>query len=171
MIIFTPIRDFPVDVLQSRNIGQVVKYNLSHYYAEMPILNWLVPSNQFISEDILTGDCATAEFDIEYHNFIMSNDIAFSQFMSIIVPVYMDPSTMVQIAIMHNDYTIAFVESLIKLIQQRYGYNSYFINTVDDLMYVTEPEFSIPGLFTLDHDLTRWRMMNSSSIDGDEYGC
>lgn len=170
MIIFTPIRDFPVDVLQSKNIGQVVKYNLSHYYAEMPMLNWLVPSNQFISEDILTGDCATTEFDQAYHNFILSNDIAFNQFMSIIVPVYMDPSTMVHIAIMYNDYTIAFVESLIKLIQQRYGYNSYFINDIEDFLCISESEFSIPGIFALDQDLTRWRMMNSQSISGDEYG-
>lgn len=170
MIIFTPIRDFPVDILQSKGVRQVVKYNLSHYYAEMPMLNLLVPSSEFISEDILTGDCATTDFDREYHNFILSNDAAFCQLMSIIVPVYMQPDTLVHIAILYNDYTIAFVESLIKLIQQRYGYNSYFINDVEDFLYITEPEFSIPGLFVLDQDLARWRMMNSESLKGyDEY--
>ena len=169
MIIFTPIRDFPVDILQSKGVRQVVKYNLSHYYAEMSILNLLVPSSEFISEDILTGDCTTTDFDQVYHNFILSNDIAFSQFMSIIIPVYMDPSTLVHIAILYNDYTIAFVESLIKLIQQRYGYNSYFINDVEDFLYTTEPEFTIPGIFALDQDLLRWRMMNDQAISGEEY--
>jgi len=169
MIVFTPIRDFPVDILQSKGVRQVVKYNLSHYYAEMPILNLLVPSSEFISEDILTGDCATTDFDQAYHNFILSNDMAFSQFMSIIIPVYMQPDTMVHIAILYNDYTIAFVESLIKLIQQRYGYNSYLINEIEDIIYISEPEFSIPGLFALDQDLMRWRMMNGQNIDGDSY--
>ena len=130
MIVFTPIRDFPVDILQYKGVRQVVKYNLSHYYAEMPTLNSLVPSSEFIPEDILSGDCSNADFDQAYHNFIFNNDMAFSQLMSIIIPIYMNPDTLVHITILYNDYSNAFVESLIKLIQQRYGYNSYLINDV-----------------------------------------
>lgn len=168
MIIFSPIRDIPVDILQYKGVRQVVKYNLSHYYAEMPTLNLLVPSSQFIPEDILNGDCSNTDFDREYHNFIFNNDIAFAQFMSIIIPVFMNPDTLVHITIIFNEYSNAFVESLIKLIQQRYGYNSYFINDIDDFIYTSDSEFSIPGLFMLDQDLARWRLMNNESIRGEE---
>lgn len=167
MIIFTPIRDIPVELLEYKGVRQVVKYNLSHYYAEMPTLNMLIPSIDSIPENILTGDCTDATFDQLYHNFIFTNDQAFIQFMNIIVPAFTNPECLVQIAITNNDYTDAITESLIKLIQQRYGYNAYIINDVEDFLYTEESDFSIPGLFIIDQDLSRFRLM--SELPGEEY--
>ncbi len=167
MIIFTPIRDIPVELLEYKGVRQVIKYNLSHYYAEMPTLNMLIPSIQSIPEDILNGDCSDASFDQSYHNFIFTNDQAFIQFMNIIVPAFTNPDCLVQVTVTDNDYANAITESLIKLIQQRYGYNAYIINDVDDFMYAEESDFSIPGLFVIDQDLMRFRMM--CELPEDEY--
>ena len=47
-----------------------------------------------------------------------------------------------------------------KLIQQRYGVNSYYVFTLEDFQYIqNDSSFSIPGLFAMDQDMNRWRMM------------
>ena len=79
--------------------------------------------------------------------------------MSIIIPAYTSPDVMVQVMIRSSNYRDVITESLLKLIQQRYGYNACIVNEIDDFIYTIESDFSIPGLFTLDQDLARWRSM------------
>ena len=99
MIIFTPIKQIPVELLELKGIRQVVSYNLSSLYNEVPTLNFLIPLTHEISEDVLTGDCTTPEFDIVYHNYILNNDSAFIQFMNIIIPIFQSPDVLVQVLI------------------------------------------------------------------------
>lgn len=159
MIIFTPIHDIPVEMLEFKRIGQVVKYNLSSYYNDMPTLNMLIPSSEYISEELMQGDCSIPTFDIEYHKFILTNNEAFMQFMNIIIPAYTSPNILVQVLINVSEFRNVITESLVKLIQQRYGYNVYIINELDDFLYAEESDMSIPGLFNIDQDLARWRCM------------
>lgn len=159
MIIFTPIKDIPVQFLEYKGVRQVVKYNLSSYYNDAPTLNMLIPSPEFIPEQTLLGDCDTPDFDIQYHNFIINNDGAFVQFMSIIVPEFTSADTLVHIMINASPFRDVITESLLKLIQQRYGCNAYLINELEDFLYADETDFSIPGLFAMDQDLQRWRAM------------
>lgn len=162
MIIFTPIKHIPVEFLEAKGIRQVVTYNLSSYYSDCHTLNLLVPSPQFISEDLLNGDCTTPEFDISYHQFILNNDGAFLQLMNIMIPVFTNPDTLVQVLINVSNFRDVITESLAKLIQQRYGYNSYLIYDLDDFMYVEESTMSVPGLFAMDKDVQRWQLMVGS---------
>ena len=159
MIIFTPIQTIPIEFLEYKRIGQVVKFNLSSYYNDAPNLDALIPSSEFITPDVLTGDCSIPLFDIEYHNYILNNNNAFIQFMNIIIPAYTSPDVLVHIMIKQSPFRDVITESLLKLIQQRYGYNAYIINEIEDFVYADESDMSIPGLFTLDQDLIRWRSM------------
>lgn len=157
MIVFTPIENFSVELLEYKRVRQVVKFNLSSYYTSMPTLEALVqlPQNAF---EELTKD--ENNFDQIYQQYIFTNDIAFVQFMNLIVPISMQPDCMVQVLIQYSNYRDSILESLIKIIQQRYGYNSlYIVNTEEDLLYTEESDFSIPGLFVLDQDLKRWASM------------
>lgn len=159
MIIFTTIRNIPYELLEYKGIRQVVSYNLSSYYSDAPSMNALIPSIQNMSEEILQGDCLIPQFDIEYGKHVIGDNNAFLQFMNIIVPAYMNTDMLVQVLIGHSNFRDAITESLIKLIQQRYGYNSYIVNDIEDFLCVDESDFSIPGLFTIDEDIARWRSM------------
>lgn len=171
MIIFTPITQIPSEYLEMKGIRQVIIYNLSSYF-DAPQLNFLLPSPEYIPENQLTGDCDTPEFDYNYHNYILNNPEAFNQFMNIIIPVNQSPEVLVQILIKYSPYRDAITESLAKLIQQRYGYNTNFVNDLEDFLYVEESTFNIPGLFAFDQDLQRWQAIacdNSPEILGDNY--
>ena len=160
MIVFTPIKDFPIELLEAKRISQVIKFNLTSYYADAPTLNYLVPSIEHIPEDVLNGDCTSPIFDVAYHQYIMNNDLAFFQFMSIISAEFTMPEALVQIEIEVSEYRNAIAESLIKLIQQRYGVNAYYVFTLEDFMNIDMQDFSIPGLFAYDQDAAKWRFMN-----------
>lgn len=165
MIIFSPIKEIPVEFLEYKGIRQVVTYNLTSYYNHAPTLNLLIPSLAAVPENILNGDCTTPEFDISYHSFIINNDQAFIQFMNIMVPVFNSSDTLVHVLINVSNFRDVITESLLKLIQQRYGYNAYIVNELDDFLYANESDFSIPGLFTMDKDIQRWQLMTATSGD------
>lgn len=173
MIIFTPIKDIPEYILEMKNIGKVITYNLSSLYEGFPVLNLLSTPIGSIPESVLNGDCNTPEFDISYSNYIFSDNNAFMQLMGIIIPVYQDPNTLIQILVDQSRFRDCITESLAKLIQQRYGYNTNFIYNIEDLLYVEEPDFSIPGLFRMDSDLLRYTQLNpdmmNDIIRGDYY--
>lgn len=168
MIIFTPIKDIPVEMLEYKRIRQVVKYNLSSYYSNIPTLNMLIPSPDYISEDLMQGDCSIPTFDIEYHNFIIQNNDAFIQFMNIMITAFSSPDVLVQVLINVSPFRDVITESLVKLIQQRYGYNVYIIYELNDFIYTEESDMSIPGLFAMDQDIMRWQLMNPS-LNGELY--
>ena len=159
MIIFTTIKNIPYELLEYKGIRQVVSYNLSSYYSDVPTMNALIPNIQHMSEELLQGDCVIPQFDIEFGNYIINTNEAFLQFMNIVIPAYMNPDMLVQILIGHSDFRDAITESLIKLIQQRYGYNSYIVNDIEDFLCVDESDFSIPGLFAIDEDINKWRAL------------
>ena len=79
--------------------------------------------------------------------------------MNIIVPAFVSPETLVHIMIKNSDYRDVITESLVKLIQQRYGYNVCIVNEIEDFIYTEESDFSIPGLYAYDNDFIRWRSM------------
>lgn len=155
MIIFTPLENIPEEYLIYKGIKQVYKFNLSSYYNAQN-LQCLVPNPEYIREDVLLGDATDPVFDIEYHNYILNNNEAFCQFMSIIIPVYTNPDCLVHIMIKQSNYRDVITESLCKFIQQRYGYNPCIVNSLDDFVYATESDFSIPGLFIIDGDIAKW---------------
>ena len=162
MIIFTTLKDIPHECLEMKGIRQVIKFNLSSYFSEDNITNLdkLIPIGS-IPDDVVTGNSTGPEFDELYANYIMQDQNAFFQFMNIIFYEYVDPSVLVQILINTEGIREAISESLMKLIQQRYGMSTFYVFTPEDFLYINIPEVgvSIPGLFALDNDLALYRNM------------
>lgn len=169
MIIFTPIKDIPAEYLEYKGISNIIKYNLTSYIADVPKLDMLIPSPEFIPEDVLRGDCTDASFDIAYHQYILQNDYAFLQLMSIMVPEFTEPGILIQILINVSNYRDIISESIMKLIQQRYGHNTFYVYNPEDFLYIEPQTFSVPGLFALDEDRNRWLIMTSGNLGGDIY--
>lgn len=127
-------------------------YNLTSLkegYARLP---YLIPPNEI-------GRFTGRDFDIAYANYIMGNDIIFKQFFDIIYLLYTGKD--VYLVISENDWSENLVESLLKLIQQRYGYTPYKINCFDDFLYAKNsafcPDFNpYFGIQNMDNDRDRY---------------
>lgn len=108
----------------------------------------LVPPNSL-------GSNSEYEFDVNYMHWILDNDGNFCTFMNIIVDLY--KGTDVFIITSEDEWSEILTESLMKLIQQRYGILSAKINNVEDLLYATDSSFAEGyGIFNLDNDIERF---------------
>ena len=70
------------------------------------------------------------EFDMYYMSFIFENGEIFEKFMYMMSSAY--EGNIVVILIQRDIYRDAITEALIKIIQQRYGYNGVCVNTEED---------------------------------------
>ena len=131
--------------------GKGVMYNLSSMREGFISLQALIPPNTI-------GRLTDREFDIAYANYIMSNDTLFCIFFQIIYNLYIGKD--VFIIVSTEDWSENLLESLLKLIQQRYGYNAVLINTEADYLYATNSmNFGFApgyGIFNLDQDKERF---------------
>lgn len=110
-------------------------------------------------------------FDINYANFLLNDSNTFCDLMKIIINLYHGNNVYI---IYHTDdeYNELIAESLLKFIQQRYGYNHYIIHTYEDLDFIINnsinSNFTINGIYNLDIDKKRYTEIN---IKGNEsYG-
>lgn len=94
------------------------------------------------------------QFDIDYANYIFSNDLIFMEFMKIVYPLYIGADVFLLVSRNENTHDI-ITESLCKLIQQRYGYNYQLLNDKDDIDYYDDSNFNIYGIQTFDMDKER----------------
>ena len=132
-----------VDYIVDRN--NIAIYNitsLSEKYKRIP----LIPPNSL-------GANSEYEFDIKYMNWILGNDNNFCSLMTIINDLV---NRDVFLLISNDNWSKILIESLLKLIQQRYGINAVYIDTEDDLLYAEESGFSDYGVLNLDEDRTRY---------------
>ena len=131
--------------------GKGVMYNLSSMREGFISLQALIPPNTI-------GRLTDREFDIAYANYIMSNDTLFCIFFQIIYNLYIGKD--VFIIVSTEDWSENLLESLLKLIQQRYGYNAVLINTEADYLYAaTSMNFGFApgyGIYNLDQDKERF---------------
>ena len=131
--------------------GKGVMYNLSSMREGFISLQSLIPPNTI-------GRLTDREFDIAYANYIMSNDTLFCIFFQIIYNLYIGKD--VFIIVSTEDWSENLLESLLKLIQQRYGYNAVLINTEADYLYATNSmNFGFApgyGIYNLDQDKERF---------------
>ena len=131
--------------------GKGVMYNLSSMREGFISLQALIPPNTI-------GRLTDREFDIAYANYIMSNDTLFCIFFQIIYNLYIGKD--VFIIVSTEDWSENLLESLLKLIQQRYGYNAVLINTEADYLYAANSmSFGFApgyGIYNLDQDKERF---------------
>jgi len=114
-------------------------------------LNMLVPMNSM-------GYTTDRDYDIAYANYIFNNDAVFVEFFIIIYYLYIGKD--VYLIYSNEDWSENIIESLLKLIQQRYGYNAYLINEDEDYIYSKMNDSTYFngewGLYNLDIDKNRF---------------
>ena len=107
-------------------------YNLTSMREGFLRLPALIPPNSL-------GRFTGRDFDIAYANYILENDLVFKQFFDIIFPLYIGKD--VYIIVDESDWSENLLESILKLIQQRYGYNAYKINCLEDYIQAQNSTF------------------------------
>lgn len=131
--------------------------NLSSLNERFPRVALMPPPNlHFMNDEI---------FDENYFYYIFNNDLVFMELMKIIIQLYHGNN--VCLLVTQNEVFDKITESLLKLIQQRYGYNGIVINEAEDLLMFDTPvyedgEFSLPGLAMLDIDKERFSYLSLS---------
>lgn len=98
-------------------------------------------------------------FDLMYFNYIFSNNFTFSELMKIILNLYQGKT--VFLLVTRNEWFDRITESLMKVIQQRYGCTYMVLNDPADMISQIEENsidegFSITGLSCLDQDMQRF---------------
>lgn len=135
-----------------------VVYNLTSMREGLYNLSTLIPPNEI-------GRFEGRDFDLAYANYILMNDFVFVEFFGIIYALYNNAD--VYIVISEDDWSENLVESLFKLIQQRYGYNGVKINSFDDYLFLVNSsnsgEFSSFDFYirNLDEDKERYSLLTT----------
>lgn len=138
-------------ILQVLNQDTVI-YNLTSYKEGIPRLNLLPPLDKRLYKD------GGRDFDMWYAEYIFSNDIIFFDFFKIVYELYLGHDVFLVIDIT-ADWSENLVESLLKLIQQRYGYNGMLIDSFDSYIYAQNTvtsQFDPRLLYNLDIDKDRF---------------
>ena len=143
----------------SKNIpDDCIVYNLTSLIEYYPRLNLLVPAN--------IGYYDGLEFDLSYMNYIFGNDSVFYQFFYIIMNLYMGND--VYIITDDENWSENLAESLLKIIQQRYGYNGARIDSYEDYAALVKSKNNGKfdpgyGLANLDSDKERFSLFDIQS--------
>ena len=135
---------------------QMQVLNFTSLYSGYPTLLALTTNMYSMNQSGLPTNIyvETVEFDYQYANAIFNNDQMFEAFMSIMIPVYEGINTI--LLVQRDPYRDCLMESLIKLVQQRYGYNSWIVEDIDDIECLREPTFNPYGIMALDADIRRY---------------
>ena len=130
--------------------------NITHLIAKIsPINNTGMPMPEFVN---------SVEFDMQYASAVLNNPELFGSLINIMLRSY--EGYLVCILVQRDPYRDAVMESLIKLIQQRYGYNCWIIEDPDDIEVMSEQMMYADGLLTLDADIKQYNQMYSKGLVG-----
>ena len=102
------------------------------------------------------------EFDIQYASAVLNNPELFGSLINIMLRAY--EGYLVCVLVQRDPYRDAVMESLIKLIQQRYSYNCWIIEEIDDIEVIFEQMLLPNGLLTLDEDIKQYNQMHTKGM-------
>ena len=145
-------------------VGTGMIYNIASMTENFSQLPSLIPPNEL-------GRFVDRDFDTVYAEYIMNNDNVFVEFFQIIYQLYLGNDVFL-VFDDSADWAENIIESLLKLIQQRYGCNAVYINDEEDYLYARNNAVSkfAPGygLYNLDTDKERFsyliEVMNMKGI-------
>lgn len=164
MIIFLSnptIGDAIVDRFYGLYGSRIVTLNLSSpYKCQYDITSMITRINQIMRTNGYTIDLSyldTPEFDTSYYNMIINDTELFYNFMRIMVHEFEDILVLVYVST--NAFAESITESIIKLIQQRYGKNAWKVTDIEDVYAINMSEtFTPQGIQVLDEDIKRINM-------------
>ena len=151
MLFFGNEKDEVINIGISNNM---IIYTLASFREGFNKLS-IMPPNEL-------GRFENRDFDIIYADYIINNDIIFINFFQIIYNLYIGKDVLIIYSEEFN-FSENIIESVLKLIQQRYGYNAIRIDNDDDFIYAknnNNPYFAPGyGLYNLDTDKERFTYM------------
>lgn len=114
------------------------------------MLNNLIPVPEVMSllKQSKYGDADTYLFDKEYANQLISHTPSFIDLMNLLSNIE-HQDEIILISNYSNRMIMPILDSLLKLIQERYGIDSYLINTLDDIDQFSVSEFASPMQYNL----------------------
>lgn len=145
MIIVTEPKVIYECMARSLITKDTIIYNLNANTANFTPI-YLMPPREMLS---------SPEFDNEYINLLLTNDNYFMQLMKIVINL--QHGFDIYILRYNEDFVFnPITETLMKLIQQRYGYNYQEIFCADDLDVYDSSSFSAFGIMQFDEDFKRY---------------
>lgn len=138
---------------------KIIVLNLSSLYSGyLNITNLLTKISPINNSGMQISDFVNSyEFDIQYASAIINDPELFESFINIMMRSY--EGYIVCILVQRDPYRDAIMESLIKLIQQRYGYNCWIVEDIEDIDIISEQMFLPNGLLILDQDIKAYNEM------------
>lgn len=124
-------------------MGDPNRYFLLNFFN---VVNLGTPLTRLMAPPVIFQTCPidSVNFSGAYANFVISNDEAFQDFMEIVMAMYYNDDVFV-LTDLQSTHIVAMAETIIKIIQQRYGYNCYILNTIDDIFSIPQSEMSEIG--------------------------
>ena len=110
----------------------------------------LLPPMDFRMMPVANPEAAEYEFDMRYANWLLQDENAFIDLMKIVFSLYQGYDIFLLVS---DDITLeAYTQSLLKFIQQRYGYNGFYITCIEDLFNAEDQVISGIGAVNLHDD-------------------
>ena len=101
----------------------------------------------------------TVTFDLNYANAILNTPNMFEALIKIVMPVYQGEIVML---LVHRDpYRDSLMESLIKLLQQRYSLSCWVVEDLADVESIHELPITQNGLLMIDQDIKTYDRLYS----------
>lgn len=125
-------------------------YNFCSLRAGLPNQLNLIPSNTL-------GAVNEYDFDCRYASWILANDATFMSLMNIVMDIYNGINVYIAVSFV-TEWETVLTESLLKLLQQRYGLVATYITSIEDIIESNDVDFQMCGygLYNLDADKERW---------------
>lgn len=138
--IYDPQNDYRlVDYIVTRSIslGQL-PYNFYSLIQYGIMLNELMPID--LLRDLHYND-ESFDFDRAYANKLLSHEPTFIQLMTLLHDIELRDETIL-LSNYTNEQMMPIIDSLLKFIYERYGIDSFIINTIEDIDHFTSSEFA-----------------------------
>lgn len=126
-----------------------VVYNINSNTTEFTRLNLMPPM------ELLSKIRNSELFDQEYTNYIMLNDSVFVQFMCIMLSLAFGKDVILLVYKEESTFD-PIIEVILKLIQQRYGYNYILLDDLSYLDDLQQTSFTTEGLVNYQQDFNRY---------------
>lgn len=155
-------------ILEPKTLNDVINHiGYIFFHNNSMIFNFNSNSDVYTKLDLMPDPTkisySSPTFDSDYISMILNNEYYFTQFMKIVVLL---KNGLDVFFLIYNEDSIfnPVLEVLLKLIQQRYGYNYNIADSwqeVYDLVFTTPwekvPMFTTPGIMTYDIDFVRYQ--------------
>ena len=126
-------------------------YNSSHY--DVSVTNLAVNANLVQAPLPMPQFVEMLEFDMRYAELLLSQPQMFHSLFSIVYYNYI--GYLVIVLVQRDRYRDCIMESIMKLIQQRYGFNSWLLEDINDVELVDEGSYTSIGIMNIDADIQR----------------